>query len=67
MALDFMKFHISAAVGLKSGQSDRKRKFDLAPQRLFLYFWIKQYAVAVKVPIPLERLCPYTSMTPGCP
>jgi len=27
MSFDFMKFHTSAAAGLKSGQSDRKRNF----------------------------------------
>jgi hypothetical protein len=30
MASDFMKFHTSAASGLKNGQSDRKRNFEKA-------------------------------------
>jgi hypothetical protein len=28
MALDFMKFHVSAAAGLKNGQFNRKRNFE---------------------------------------
>jgi hypothetical protein len=65
--ITFLLIFMQAAPLAASVQSDRRRNFGLALPFRVLYFQVSQDAVAVKVPKSLERLCPYASMTPGCP
>jgi len=55
MASDFMKFHASAASGLKNGQSDRKRNYAILAE-FHTSFWISALTFLSPDPHPAENL-----------